>query len=481
MTHKPIQLQDIGLSYPHKICFQEFNNQIYFGNKIAIIGCNGAGKSTLLQMLHGSYSPTEGEIKLPDDVTPGYLPQIIDDFPELSGGQRLNQLLTKVLTLNPNFLLLDEPTNHLDDCNRRSLIRMLKNYSGTLVIASHDIALINATTDILWHIDAKHITVFSGCYQDYQQLLTHKKLSIEQDLLYLAKQKKKLHLDLMKEQERNKQLRKRGQKHIEQRKWPTIRSHTKLANSITTGEKRLNQIQEKKQECVEKLSGIYQPKIICPKFKLKSSDHHKIVISIQNASVAYANGSMILQDIHFHMTSKARIALCGNNGSGKSTLVKAILNDAMLKKTGDWIMPFRTDIGYLDQHYSNLVLDKTALELTTNVMPKASHAEIRTHLNDFLFFTNEEVQTLVKNLSGGEKARLSLALIAANPPKLLILDELTNNLDFETRTHVIQVLCEFPGAMIIISHDQDFLEAINIDTMYQVTQGKVMLLNANFY
>jgi ATPase subunit of ABC transporter with duplicated ATPase domains len=110
-------------------------------------------------------------------------------------------------------------------------------------------------------------------------------------------------------------------------------------------------------------------------------------------------------------------------------------------------------------------------------MPHASPAELRVHLNDFLFRKNEEVEIKVKDLSGGEKARLSLALIAANPPKLLILDEVTNNVDLETRDHIIEVLREFPGAMLVISHDHDFLKSIHIETRYHVHQGKIHHFN----
>jgi ATPase subunit of ABC transporter with duplicated ATPase domains len=235
MIHKPIQLQDISLIYPHKTCFEAFSSCIYFGDRIAIIGRNGVGKSTLLKMLQGAPTSIDGEIKKPRDIRVGYLPQIIDDFPELSGGQRLNQHLTILLAANPNLLLLDEPTNHLDSCNRRSLIRMLQHYLGTLIIVSHDIELIDATADILWHIDAQSIRVFSGCYHDYQREPRQKEEWIEQELENLSKQKKEVHRRLMKEQERNKQLRIRGEKHIAQRKWPTIRSHAKLASSVKTG------------------------------------------------------------------------------------------------------------------------------------------------------------------------------------------------------------------------------------------------------
>jgi ATPase subunit of ABC transporter with duplicated ATPase domains len=117
-------------------------------------------------------------------------------------------------------------------------------------------------------------------------------------------------------------------------------------------------------------------------------------------------------------------------------------------------------MGYLDQCYGNLNPEKSAFEIISDTKPSWSTGEIRRHLNDFIFRKNEEVNAPMKNLSGGERARLSLAKIAAHPPKLLILDEITNNIDWETRNHVIEILCEYPSAMIVISHDDDFLHKI---------------------
>ncbi|CAM2964164.1 ABC-F family ATP-binding cassette domain-containing protein [Legionella worsleiensis] len=477
MNHKPILFKDLSLIYPHKTCFEAFSGEIRFGDRIALIGRNGSGKSTLLKMLCGLSLPTEGDIVQPDDVQCGYLPQVIEEFPSLSGGQRLNQLLTTILSKHPNVLLLDEPTNHLDSRNRSSLMHMLKHHPGTLIIVTHDAELIHAVADTLWHIEFGKVTVFRGAYFDYQQILRSKKTSLEQELTSLSRQKKEAHLALMKEQERNKRSRIQGKKKIAQRKWPTIRSQTKLANAITTGDKRLSHINLKKQQLMDELSSLHQPEIIKPKFKLNGLEHNKPLIRIQDASIAYESGRLILKDVQFHLNAQERVALHGDNASGKSTFVRALLGDIQIHRTGEWITPKCSTVGYLDQHYQHLNPEETVLDLMMNKMPHASHAEIRTHLNDFLFRKNEEVEIKVKNLSGGEKARLSLALIAASPPKLLILDEITNNVDLDTRTHIIEVLREFPGAMLVISHDKDFLKSIHIETEYQIQQGTIHRFN----
>ena len=202
------------------------------------------------------------------------------------------------------------------------------------------------------------------------------------------------------------------------------------------------------------------PEIILPKFSLSAADiGHKTIVEIRDGSCGY-DEQTILKNITLTVGSTDRFAILGNNGSGKSTLVKAIMNDPQVWRCGTWFTPKPEDIGYLDQHYGNLK-DETVLDCISDHVPSWSHADIRKHLNDFLFRKNEEVQAPVNTLSGGEKARLSLALIAAKIPRLLILDEVTNNLDIETRDHVLQILQGYPGAMIVISHDQDFLDQLN--------------------
>ena len=155
--------------------------------------------------------------------------------------------------------------------------------------------------------------------------------------------------------------------------------------------------------------------------------------------------------------------ILGENGSGKTTLVKAILGDPSIERSGEWSLIDPMHIGYLDQHYQTLDPQKTVFETIQAIASEKQDAEIRCLLNDFLFRKNEQVEARVNTLSGGERARLSLCQIGARTPRLLILDEVTNNLDLETRDHVIQVLQEYPGGLIIISHDQDFLHQIEIE------------------
>jgi ATPase subunit of ABC transporter with duplicated ATPase domains len=470
--HKPIQIKNLSLSFPHKICFEDFTTQVYFGSRIVIIGQNGCGKSTLLKILQGLFEPTSGDAEIPSGTVFGYVPQVIEYFDSLSGGQRFNEAMTKALSLDPDVLLLDEPTNHLDCHNRKSLMRMLKSYPGTLIIVSHDIELLRCCVDTLWHIDEAKVRIFTGNYDDYIREIKAKRASIEREITCFDRQKQNIHNSLMKEQKRTAKSKAKGKKKIENKRWMKATGDLKAMKAEKSQGGKLKAIDNKKQELSDQLSSLRLPEIIVPKFSLSAQEiSDRTLVSITEGTVAYQGQEPLLQKINISLSSKERIAIMGDNGSGKSTLIKAILNDPSIIKTGDWHMPKSSDIGYLDQHYGTLSSKKSVLETISELIPSWSHAKVRQHLNDFLFRKNEEVNAFVYQLSGGEKVRLSLAGIAAKIPKLLILDEITNNLDIETCEHIIQVLRDYPGAMMVISHDEDFLSKIAIKYQYVIKRS----------
>ena len=470
--HKPIQFKNTCFSLPHKSCFEHFNETISYSQRIAVIGQNGSGKSTLLRLIQNLTKPTDGELILPHDLVVGYVPQLIGEFESLSGGQRFNKQLTEALACSPTILLLDEPTNHLDRKNRGSLMRMLRSFEGTLIVVTHDVELLSQTVDTIWHIDQGRINVFKGSYEDYQRERAIQYHVIEQELSRLSRQKKDAHYSLMKEQTRAKNSRMGGEKKIENRKWPTVGSPTKMARGNETSNRKKGEIHHKKQLLVDQMTGLRLPEVIRPTFSIQAGESGRVLISVSDGSVGFE--SPVVTAINLSVTTGERVAISGDNASGKSTLIRAILEDTAIAKMGFWQVLKREHIGYLDQHYSTLDEKKTVLDIMQDYVSNWSHAEIRKHLNDFLFRKNEEINTPVVSLSGGEKARLSLALIAAITPKLLILDEITNNLDLETRDHVIQVLKDYPGAMIVISHDADFLESIQITSHYFIHNGLLL-------
>ncbi|OED50829.1 antibiotic ABC transporter ATP-binding protein [Endozoicomonas sp. (ex Bugula neritina AB1)] len=469
--HKPVSFTDLCLSFPNKSCFDHFNGQIHCGSRIAIVGRNGAGKSSLLNVVRGALEPTSGSISVPDDAVVSYVPQVMDTTDSLSGGQRFHKQLTAALAREPNVLLLDEPTNHLDRKNRTSLIRMIQGFYGTVIVVSHDTELLNRCMDTFWHIDNGAVHEFSGRYDDYIRETYRKRVLLEQKIAELGRQKKNTHEALMKEQHRASRSKSKGEKSIDQKKWPTITSHAKARRAEQTSGRKQSAINEAKQSLVDKLADLRLPEVIMPTFSLSAADlGERTLISVRNGSVGYVGEKPLLAEISLSLSTKERVVIAGNNGSGKSTLIKGLLSSSEVITEGDWLTPDRKMIGYLDQHYTTLPPDDTVLDSIERLVPHWPHAQLRKHLNDFLFRSNEEVNLAVSQLSGGEKVRLSLAQIAAKTPRVLILDEITNNLDLETKGHVLEVLQRYPGAMMVISHDESFLQQLNIDQTYDVSR-----------
>lgn len=470
--HKPIFLKEVSLSFSNTNCFENFSSYIYAGDRIAIIGRNGSGKSSLLNVLSKQLNPSSGELIMPNDLCIGHVEQTIKDYNSLSGGQRFNKRLSEVLASAPDVLLLDEPTNHLDSTNRHSLMRMLQAYHGTLVIASHDTDLLGKCANKLWHISDHQIHEFTGNYSDYIREITLRNRQVTKELALLKRESKKAHADLMQEQLRAKRQKAYGEK---KNAGDKLSLRAAQARGQATSNKKHKDINDQKRVLEERRESLYMPEIIVPKFSLDAGYiSGSNILSISHADIGYHADKIVLKAVNLTMAGKDRIGIEGQNATGKSTLLKAILNQEHIFKTGSWHVPHKQHIGFLDQHYANLNPDMTVIEHIRQVRPDWYEEEVKKHLADFLFRKNESWASLISHLSGGEKARLSLSLIAAKPPQLLILDEITNNLDIETKEHVIQVLKEYPGAMIVVSHEENFLQAIGINHFYNVANSTLL-------
>jgi ATPase subunit of ABC transporter with duplicated ATPase domains len=473
MLHCPIKIQDLSLTFPHTTCFEHFSTLVKPGDRIAIVGPNGAGKSSLLKIIQGLMEPSDGLVLIPEGVVFGYVPQIITEFNDKSGAQRFNQALTQAMALHPNVLCLDEPTNHLDSNNRHNLMRLLNNYAGTLIMVTHDPELLRLPLTALWYIEEGQISVFSGNYDALiaERIIAHQQRM--QKLEALKKEFKKTNESMIVERQRS-ASRKRANIHEQDK---LLRSKMK-ETAATTLSKKQRKVGVLRKQIQESLRDIRVPEVIIPKFNLEGATlpPHAMVVEIREGSCGYSRQA-VLSDINLRIGATERVAVIGENGSGKSTLIKAIAQKPECLREGMWHMPPTAEIGYLDQHYSSLDQTLSVYETIAQNAPSAwSMNDIRAHLNNFLFRKNEQVQALVAMLSGGERARLSLALLAVKAPKLLLLDEVTNNLDLPTREHVKQVLQEYPGAMLIISHDEDFLRSLNVDAVYEVKKGNVHYL-----
>ena len=470
MSHKAIILNNIALFLNNKTCFEEFSTQIQTGNRILIIGANGAGKSMLLSIIQGLIPPTSGNIQIPEDIVFGSVPQIVTDYPQLSGGQKFNKALSSELGKNPDILCLDEPTNHLDSHNKQSLIRMLQRWTQTLIIVSHDLDILALDFDEIWTIEHEKIAIFYGNYADYQYEHELSAQANKQEQDKLQKEKRKLNILRQSEYKRTAHS-KAANKHENDR---VLLNKMKATGEKTTGTL-LRKLSKAQSQVQEKLSQTFVHKKIEPTFHINANQllSRKSIISIVNGSCGYA--FPILKDIFFQCNATDKIAILGDNGTGKSTFFKALLQDPSIFIDGQWSMPSKEYIGYLDQYYSTLNPKLNVIEIIQETVPDWNNLKIRKHLNDFLFRTQEEVLNKVSHLSGGERARLSLAQIAAQSPCILLLDEITNNVELDTRLHIIEVLQQYPGAMIIISHDTDFLKELTVETLYEIKNNSLKL------
>ena len=448
----------------YKTCFSGFSAQVHAGDRIGIIGNNGAGKTTLLRVLMGDLLPTSGEFILPEGLIIAHVPQLITDYPHLSGAQRFQKCFSEAIAQHPDVLVLDEPTNHLDTDNRTSLIRFLQHFKGILFMATHDTELLKVVATTIWHMEEGSVHVFHGAYGDYEKEYLIKHQQHLARLESLQREKRQVHQALIAEHERQHQSRKANQDENDR----NLKGAMREKGSRTAG--RLEAKTRDKKHAIEAALGdLRTPEILRPKFDLPAHLIHgdRSIVHIQNGCIKYRGQSnWILQNICLQIRGGQRIAITGPNGCGKSTLLKAICGDPTLERAGEWMVPNPDGIAYLDQHYSTLNPGHTVFQTIQEAGPHLEDRDIRRVLNDFLFRKNEEVFKEMQYLSGGEKARLCLAQISIHTPQLLLLDEVTNNIDQLTRQHLVEILKAYPGTLVVVSHDAAFLEALGLDEVW---------------
>lgn len=339
-----------------------------------------------------------------------------------------------------------------------------------MIAVTHDVDFMNTCFDTLWHIDHGVIKVFSGKFDHYNQQRLQEKEQLEKQLKSLSQDKKKMHAKLMQEQSRASKSTEKGKKSIENKKWPTVVSAAKAGRAQETSGKKKIAIFEQRKNILDTIEGLNVPLAISPTFYLSSDKSYGVLVQIKEGSVGY-DDKKIVSEINFMVNATDKVVIEGDNASGKTSLIKAIMHDADIKREGGWHCTPIQNIGYLDQHYKQLPHGLTVLEALKLIVPKWESTVLHRHLADFLFKGSDSVNLLVDHLSGGERARLALAQIAALPPKLLILDEVTNNVDLETVNHLIEVLSKFPGAMLIISHNHYFLNQLPINRKLRLKDG----------
>jgi ATP-binding cassette subfamily F protein 3 len=357
---------------------------------------------------------------------------------EFSGGWRMRVALAAVLFSAPDLLLLDEPTNYLDLEGAIWLEDYLKRYRGTVMLVSHDRDLLNRAVDSILHLEHGKLTLYSGSYDSFVNAVEQKRML---DSAALAQQENE---------------RKRIQSFVDR-----FRSKASKARQAQSRIKILERMKPITLTTAERLAQIKLP---------KPSPASPPLLTLNDVSVGYVPGKPILSGLDLRIDPDDRIALLGKNGNGKSTLAK-LLGGRLAKQTGELIRARKLNCGYFAQHQlEELDSSQTPVETLSEARPRFDHTKLRTVLGS-VGFTGDKANTKISNLSGGERARLMLAMATLDKPNLLILDEPTNHLDIDARDELLGALNEFEGAVILISHDRRLVEGV-ADRLLLVADGE---------
>jgi ATPase subunit of ABC transporter with duplicated ATPase domains len=480
--------------------------------KYALVGPNGVGKSTLAKILASKLLPSAGELKISQNViylaqeesrsaisVAEYLMDLWDSsvieravwrplleniqlessLSTLSGGEWMRVRIAHAISQPAGLLILDEPTNNLDARARKQIHRFVENFSGPLLIISHDRELLNKASTIL-ELSNQGLSTFGGNFDFYLQQKSLEQIRQRQNLDRLRLEKKKTEKELHKKISSQEKRMREGVKQAPKKGLPKI---------LLGARKRLAQethgrVQKNENQRLQKAEGAFMNfynetkqesafNLALPQSQIPSG---KMVFEILDFNFSFsANASPLwTEKLNLTMKGPRRWALAGDNGSGKSTLLKLLLanNDEVLGFCQGMLRLGEVQVAILDQEYRILDHNLSVLE---NVAKNSAltKTEIRNQLARFQLFADQPLQK-VSSLGGGEKLKAALAKIflAKETVQFLILDEPTNNLDLQSLEILEKALSSFAGALLVVSHDQRFLENVGIERVYTlVKQG----------
>ena len=501
-----LSCKDVGLEYGDKTILSGITFGVNEGQRVGIVGVNGAGKSSLIKIISGEYDASFGKVYVSADKTIGVLAQnaviessntLIDEmlltFPELlsdekrlvelslrldkgeqdvisaytaleesfrerggyeyrsrcrgnlvnmgfgeemhgmkiselSGGQKTRLALTRLLIMNPDILILDEPTNHLDEATLVKLENQLSNYRGTLLVISHDRYFLDRVTTNILDIENHKAEFYDGNYTKY---VAEKKLRREAlERAYKNQQKEIERIEAYIEQ---------------QRRWNRERN-------IIAAESRM--------KALDRMEKIERPKDAPGTIRLsfsKALDSANDVLKVCGLSKWYGDKALF-ENLSFEVKKGDRLFVSGPNGCGKSTLIK-ILMGFENPSSGYFDFGYNIKAAYYDQENQNLCNDKSVIDELWDSYDNLTQTEVRNTLALFMF-RGEDVFKRVGDLSGGERARLTLAKLILSKINLLVLDEPTNHLDINSRDALENALGLFDGTIIAVSHDRYFVKKL---------------------
>lgn len=515
-----IRLESISKQNGKQIVFIEASAALQKGEKIGLVGPNGAGKTTLFRMITGEEPPDEGQVSVDRGTSIGYFSQdvgemsgqsvvsavmdgagpvsalmaemavleadmadpdkadqmdaIIERYGEvqgrfqeldgysldgrarevlsglgfseemmagdvgaLSGGWKMRVALARILLMKPDVLLLDEPSNHLDLESLIWLENFLKTYSGALLMTSHDRAFMNRIVNKIIEIDAGVLTSYTGDYDFYQS---------------------------------QREIADRNQQAQFERQQAMLAKEIAFIERFKARASHAAQVQSRVKK-LDKIDRVEPPKrrqTVAFEFRPAPRSGEDIV-RIEGVKKAYGSRS-IYDGLDFHVRRRERWCILGVNGAGKSTLLKLVAGTAE-PDAGSVSRGPSVKLGYFAQHAMDVIDgDMTIFQMLEATFPQAGQAPLRALAGCF-GFSGDDIEKKCRVLSGGEKARLAMALILFDPPNFLVLDEPTNHLDIQTKQMLIEALANFEGTMLFVSHDRHFLAALSNRVLELTPEG----------
>ncbi len=505
-----IRIENVSKQSSHRLLFIEASATLQKQEKIGLVGLNGAGKTTLFRMITGAELPDEGQVSVDRGVTIGYFNQdvgemagrsavaevmegagpvsevaaelreleaamvdpdradeleaVIERYGEvqaryeeldgysldgrarevlsglgfsqemmdgdvggLSGGWKMRVALARILLMRPDVMLLDEPSNHLDIESLIWLEEFLKGYDGALLMTSHDRAFMNRIVNKIIEIDGGALTSYSGDYEFYEQ---QRQLADKQQQAQFERQQAMLAKEI---------------KFIE--RFKARASHASQVQSRVKKLEKIDRVEPPKRR--QTVAFEFQP----------APRSGEDVVTLRNVHKRYGS-RIIYEGLDFQVRRKERWCIMGINGAGKSTLLKLVAG-ASEPDDGTVARGPSVKMGYFAQHAMDLLDgDRTVFQQLEDSFPQAGQAPLRALAGCF-GFSGDEIEKKCRVLSGGEKARLVMAIMLFDPPNLLVLDEPTNHLDIATKEMLIEALSQYEGTMLFVSHDRHFLAALS--------------------
>ena len=504
-----LRLANLTLRRGDTLLLEDAALTVHAGHKVGLIGANGSGKSSLFALITGAIDADQGDVSLPPSWVIAHVAQetpatqvsalefVLDGDAELrtveralaaaeahpdtageelaelhhrfeaidgysararaatllaglgfaperhgepvarfSGGWRMRLNLAQALMTRSDLLLLDEPTNHLDLDAVLWLEEWLQRYPGTLLIVTHDRDFLDAVVDSIVHIDGRKLRAYSGNYSEFER--EHALLLAQQQAAYAKQQRQIAHL----------------------------RSYIDRFRAKATKAKQA----QSRIKALERMELIAAAHVDNPfSFTFPATEiRARQLVRLEHATLGYA-GTPVLAEVDWAILPGERIGLLGPNGAGKSTLLAAIAGE-LEPLSGQRLTAQGLQVGYFAQHQlEQLRLDESALWHLRRLEPAAREQELRDFLGGF-DFRGDRVTAPVAQFSGGEKARLTLALLVRQRPNLLLLDEPTNHLDIEMREALTEALQDYEGALVVVAHDRHLLRA-TADELWLVADG----------